>query len=276
MIVQQSSKTHIGRVRDENQDAVLVLPGIGVYMVADGMGGCRGGRQAAMQVVKTVGENMQAVLESAPPGTPEELQSLIRTTLEQSNLDVLQIGKLEPQKSGLGSTASLLCLHRGLFFIGQVGDSRVYQFRKGTLAQLTSDHTVVWQMYEKGMINRAELETHPERHLLTQCVGSARPIVVDLFEGAAYRDDVFLICSDGLNGYVGEAMIFEIIGKFWHDLDGCAQKLVDAALAGGGGDNVSVVLARVDGIDASDDWVGHLSPEPNRLASGSTITNLSR
>ena len=261
MQFESSAITHTGLVRDTNQDSLLDMPESGVFLVADGMGGEQAGDEASAKVVETVMAAAKTFFKGQPTG-PSQIEGMMRDTLLEANHEVVQIAVREPAKRGLGSTASLLCLHRGVYFIAQVGDSRVYRVREGGITQLTRDHTLVWMLYEQGSITYEQLETHPERHLLTQCIGSERPIRVDTFEGDIQVGDLFMICSDGLTGYATEERTYEILLQDPPDLEGKAQALIDEALAAGGGDNVTVILARVTSLEDGDDWKPEATAPP--------------
>lgn len=245
--------THQGLVRESNQDAVLALPEINLFAVADGMGGEQAGDEAAAQTVATL---RQAALSffQATPREPAHIEQMLSQTLLRANHDVREIAVRQPAKLGLGSTASVLCLHRGAWFIAHVGDSRVYLVRDGAVRPLTRDHTVVWRLYEQGRITRDQLEHHPERHLLTQCIGTPHALRVDLAHGALRPGDLFLICSDGLTGYADERRIHKVLSAPEAETAAQAQTLLDEALAAGGGDNISLVLVRVAALELADTW----------------------
>lgn len=275
MKLQSVELTHVGSVRSENQDSIFSLVDRGVFMVADGMGGEKAGAEASAQVIETVKRVANGFFKSQDPRAPSVIEAMLRDALQQANSDVFQISVKEPDKTGLGSTGSLLTLHKGIYFIAQVGDSRIYLMREGNIRLMTRDHTVVWALYENGVITRDQLETHPERHLLTQCVGGPKPLNVDTYEGRLQEGDVFLICSDGLTGYAGEEAIFKIYPEATTDLKGCAEHMIEAALGGGGGDNVSVILIRVEKLDPEDNWMPEVTPTPRKLPmpSEDEITN---
>lgn len=251
MIYRSTARTHVGLVRQMNQDAYLSDPDRGIFLVADGMGGEQAGEEASAQVVETVRAAVDHFFRE-PPRRPVQIRRLLQESVIQANQDVLQIAQRAPEKRGLGSTASLLCLHRGMFFLAQAGDSRIYLMREGRLRQLTRDHTVVWRLYEQGLLDREELETHPDRHLLTQCIGGLNPLHVDLDHDRLREDDCFLLCSDGLTGYVDEETISEVLQDPTLDIDGRAEKLLAMALAGGGGDNVTVLLIEVGSLEGEE------------------------
>lgn len=255
MQLESIALTHQGLIRDNNQDSILALPEAGLFAVADGMGGEKAGDEASRQVVNTLRGHTEQ-FRQRPPVTPAEMKGLVQRTLQDANRDVHQIALHEPAKQGMGSTASLLWLHRGAWFTGHVGDSRVYLAHGGQIRQLTSDHTLVWTLYERGQITREEMEYHPERHLLTQCIGAAAPVKVDALQGSLHPGDLFLICSDGLTGYVRELRIHEILLEKHPTLEAKASALLNEALQAGGGDNISVVLVRVAALDGKDTWGG--------------------
>lgn len=253
MKLHYAARTHVGLVRPSNEDSILTMPESGLFLVADGMGGEVAGEEASAQVVESVKRVFHAVPEKFPV-EPEHLEDRLREAIRQAHRDVFNIARMNPLKRGLGSTASLMCVHRDAWMVAQIGDSRVYLVREGLVRQITTDHTVVWQLYQQGMIEREQLGEHPSRHLLTQCVGSGEPIDIDFFEGISQTGDLFLICSDGLTGYVGEESLEATLVDPALELEQKADHLVDAALAGGGGDNISVILVTVE-LERGDNWL---------------------
>lgn len=245
--------THTGVVREVNQDVILLLKDFGVFLVADGMGGELAGDEAAAQVRETVKRATRQYF-SGIPHDAEELNQVLCAALEKSGRAISRIVEGAPHKSGMGSTGSLLCLHRGVYCIAQVGDSRVYLCRNKKVEQLTRDHSEVWRLYEQGMITRDEMETHPQRHLLTQCIGGGMDVRPDSFQGRVHPGDTFLICSDGLTGYMPEGEIFKLLSNEKLRLQAKADHLIRSALDGGGGDNVSVVLVKVESLGDKDNW----------------------
>ncbi len=253
MRIELAERTHVGLLRAGNEDALLAMPARGIFMVADGMGGEEAGEEASAQAVASVRTTLEEFL-AEEPEDPEMLGEMLREALQQANRDVHAIAERHPNKRGMGSTASLLCLHRDAWFVAQVGDSRVYLMRDGVARLLTRDQTVVWELYQQGMIDRDQVNDHPGRHLLTQCIGSGEDLAVDMSEGRLRDQDLFMVCSDGLTGYASEETIFSILADPVIGIDAMADRLIDSALAGGGGDNVSLILVQVE-MDEEEAWL---------------------
>ena len=233
MYLESVSRTHTGLIREMNQDGILQMGRRGLFLVADGMGGEKAGEEASAKVVHVVDEEARAFFKK-PPTEPGQVENLLRRALTRASQEVLAISAREPAKRGLGSTASLLCLHRGMYWFAHVGDSRIYRLRGGSLTQLTRDHTVVWELYQQGSLSHAQLETHPDRHLLTRCVGAPGVLEIDQACGKVQRGDLFLICSDGLTGYVPEGRLAEVLADSRMTLEEQADVLVHGALEAGG------------------------------------------
>lgn len=253
MKIEFAARTDVGLVRPSNEDSLLTLPECGVFVVADGMGGEAAGEEASAQVIASIRQALGGLAQN-PPEKPEQLAATLQGAVRQAHRDVFEIARLNPAKRGMGSTVSLLCVHRDAWMIAQIGDSRVYIVRDGLLRQITTDHTVVWELFKQGAIERSQLANHPARHLLTQCIGSGEAIDIDLFEGIARRADLFLICSDGLTGFVSDERMYATLTDPALDLRQMADELVNAALSSGGGDNITVILVRV-APSPEDKWI---------------------
>lgn len=187
--------TDVGAVRKHNEDRYFGSDQLGIWMVADGMGGLERGDWASTQVVEAVGaltfeDSVEATLES------------IRSALAQANERILTEG--ETQGKQMGSTAVALVIRGREFGVGWVGDSRAYLLRDGRLYRLTRDHSQVQDLIDHGVIDEAAAATHPLRNVLTRAVGVARPLQMDSMTDALQDEDLLLLCSDGLYGVIGE------------------------------------------------------------------------
>jgi protein phosphatase len=236
--IEAASYSDVGRVRSVNQDRFAEFDngrGSRLLVVADGMGGHRGGKTASRLAVEAIGDVFAR--------SEEPLEKMMRTAIETANEQVYRRGSADPNLAGMGTTVVALCLGEGgEAHVAHVGDSRLYLLRGGRLDALTADHSVVAEMQQQGFLSAEEAQVHPRRNELTRSVGVAAAVEVDVARIAVKPGDRFLLCSDGLCGYVGDVEIREVLEREG-PLD-AARMLVDHANAKGGHDNVTVqVLA---------------------------------
>ncbi|MGE0002673.1 MAG: PP2C family serine/threonine-protein phosphatase [Fimbriimonadaceae bacterium] len=246
------AKTDIGRIRDNNEDKFeffvpegeqeVAAKGL-AFVVADGMGGHEAGQIASEIAVKTFLETYY----SYPGSEPE---AALRAAVNGANRFVVDVGRAIPSRRGMGSTLSVLVLLQDVGYIAQVGDSRVYRFRRGVTELLTVDHTWVEQMVLHGSLSREEAESHPNRHMLLRAIGSETDFEPDIYLFQLEQQDVFMICSDGVTNHVPDAKINEILASAGPSE--AARQLVTAALVGGGSDNATVLVIRVDELESAD------------------------
>lgn len=223
--------SHVGLKREHNEDSILARPDLGLWVVADGMGGHSAGEVASAIVVRTI--------ESALEGG-EQLDDAVGRA-HQAILDAALRGE---GASGMGSTVVALQLQGSHYRLAWVGDSRAYLWNGRQLRQLTRDHSFVQRMLESGVLTQAEAEAHPDRGNLAQALGVAEDgLVVDVLDGALCRDETLLLCSDGLSGEVADEVI-ERAFRITTDEQQLVDLLVEAALASGGADNVSVIVVK--------------------------------
>jgi PPM family protein phosphatase len=221
--------THRGLVRQTNEDSFLVRRGL--YVVCDGMGGARAGEVASQMAC----ERLVAI----PSGSGDKDQ--LREAIVEANSSIAARSLAEPQLLGMGTTLTSALIHDTTMILGHVGDSRAYLLRQGTIRQLTEDHSWVGEMVRRGEITPAEAATHPHRSVITRALGTEGEAQPDLVEIELEPGDRLLLCSDGLSGMVPDEKIEEILQQAPGPQE-AADALVQAALAGGGEDNVTVVL----------------------------------
>ena len=235
---ESSGKTDPGRVRRRNEDAFVVDPPL--FAVADGMGGAQAGEVASRLTAAAFREYHEA--DGLPPD--ERVQAII----QEANRRIYERAHADSGFSGMGTTVTAALLLGGRVTIGHVGDSRAYRIRDGALEQLTDDHSLVGDLMRSGRLTPEEAEAHPQRSVITRALGTDPEVDVDTFEVDARPDDLFLLCSDGLTTMVGDEDILGILAAA-PTLDDAARELVRAANTGGGEDNVTVVIFRVEGDD---------------------------
>lgn len=229
-----------GRVRTSNEDSFIANGDAGLFLVADGMGGHAAGEVASKEAAETI-ERM--VLSSDAQDDPGEL---LRNAVESANLRVYEKQRQRSEYGGMGSTLTVLLIRDGKYYVAHVGDSRAYLWRDGTLSQITEDHSVVWHLYENGLLRKEDLCRHPQKNLITRSIGPHPNVESDLESGEVRESDVYMLCSDGLSDVLPDETISGILAQQDRTPQDLANALVASANAGGGPDNVTVVVVRIE------------------------------
>ncbi|MBX3270018.1 MAG: serine/threonine-protein phosphatase [Sandaracinaceae bacterium] len=233
-----------------NEDAFVLDNDLGLYVVADGMGGHAAGEVASREAVETVlgmvrrgyaaVERFEA--EGPTPETVRAVQRLLESAVQAATYMVFAIAENDPDQKGMGTTVSALLVMRTHAVVAQVGDSRVYLVREGAVYQLTEDHTLVAWQVKQGIISEAEAELSPHKNVITRAVGSRDYVQVDTQTVEVGPGDRFLVCSDGLHGYLQED---EIVPLLTLGPDVATSKLIDIANQRGGRDNITAVVVEL-------------------------------
>src|SRR5947209_8816676 len=231
-IVEKASRSDVGRQRQSNEDAYLERSPL--FAVADGMGGARAGEVASRMAV-------EAFDRSPPSGSAEEQLAAVARA---ANGEIYRLAQEDSSRAGMGTTLTAAVVRDGEISIGHVGDSRLYRCRDGGLERLTDDHSLVEELVKQGKLTPEDAEVHPQRSIITRALGPEPDVQVDTHTHTARAGDVYLICSDGLTGMVSERDVAEIL-RANPRLSDAADKLVAAANAAGGKDNITVVLFRL-------------------------------
>lgn len=233
----------IGMKRKQNQDSGTVRPDLGLFIVADGMGGHQGGETASRVCVEEVTRHFEKFQNSAM-----DERALTEEALLSANRTIYEISTKDTALQGMGTTATILRIANHLATIVQVGDSRVYYWNKTGLWQLTRDHSLVQEKLRAGLITRDQVRSDEMKNVITRSVGYEANVHADTYQFTIDQGDGFLLCSDGLSGPVDDALIFEILEETTSSglcLEDAAKRLVQAANSRGGDDNVTVVLVKV-------------------------------
>ena len=228
------SRTDIGCLRDHNEDSLVVTPPL--FAVADGMGGHAAGEVASEIAVR--------VLSELAPEHPDG--EALGRAIEEANRAVIQAAREGRGRQGMGTTMTAAMLEGERLVIAQVGDSRAYLLHQGKLQQLTRDHSLMADMIEAGQLTPEEARTHPQRSVITLALGSDAHLHPDIYEINVETGDRLLICSDGLSGMIFDDQIENTLRRV-QDPQRCASQLVNEAIAAGGHDNVTVIVADVTG-----------------------------
>jgi protein phosphatase len=243
-----ASASHVGHLRSRNEDAVAHDTGIGLLLLADGMGGHAAGDVAAQLAVSTVLEAARAAFDAAgqrwaPPHAVELLSASIRRAHER----IAEAGASRADCAGMGTTVAACLLHGATATIAHVGDSRVYLHRGGTLRPLTRDHSLQEELIAQGALGREEARGVP-RNILTRALGSGHAPAADVIEQPLLADDLLLLCSDGLTDMLTDSTIESALNTTGGDAQRAVDQLLRLALDEGGRDNISLVIARIAAV----------------------------
>ena len=237
-------RSEIGLVRTTNQDAFVTIDSLGLWAVADGMGGHVGGDVAAQLAIASIKANAElssATLRQGHTTPPQFLTELIT----QAHLAIMGRAQLEPRLKGMGTTLVMLLIHSSdtpEAHVAHLGDSRAYRFRSGTLTPLTRDHTLIEKYLARGILTEKAARTHPERHVLTRALGMSAPMKPSISSSPLETEDLLLLCSDGLTKMLEDDDIRHIMADAKGDPIRACDNLIDASLEHGGTDNVTVVV----------------------------------
>lgn len=230
-----AGKSDKGYVRSNNEDGFLVDDELRIYAVADGMGGHRAGEIASRVTLEALRDTLGRE-RNAPPGTTLE------RALKTAGIRMFAQAEKDPELRGMGTTlTALLAGAEGKGTLVHVGDSRCYRWRGGKLTLLTEDHSWVWEQRKAGLLNETEAASHPMRNVITRSVGHGGESNPDIFSVDIAPGDAFMLCSDGLCGYVSDAEIGAAFGPMATDPAAVVDKLIAVALDHGGEDNVTIV-----------------------------------
>ena len=235
-----TGKTHIGLVRDTNQDMLMfekLDEQTAFALVCDGMGGANGGNVASDIAVRVLSQRIrQAYEDHHPIRSPEYL---LASAMEAANVEIYDTANQTPELSGMGTTVVAIIVWENTVYISHVGDSRLYLYHDGTLSTVTRDHSVVQEMIEKGQITEEQARSHPRRNFITRALGVQEQESGEYDELTLEDGDKLLLCTDGLTNMVEAAKIQEILQ---HPPGVAVDALIDAALDGGGTDNITAVI----------------------------------
>ena len=234
--------TDIGRMRPINEDSYYV-PQYGEQFcaVADGMGGHNAGEVASAMAVKVFSEELR--------GKEPITAGALHAAVLRANEAVYQAALDNEGMNGMGTTFSALAQEGENVYLAHVGDSRVYLVRRGAILQLTTDHTLVEEMVQKGLITPREARIHPKRNIITRALGTEESVEIDIVQMSVRAGDAFFLCSDGMTNYVDERQILRAATSDmdWPDK---LRHLVAVALENGGADNITALFAVIEEADA--------------------------
>jgi len=239
-----ASRTHIGKIRNENEDSLFVdKKSNRVFIVADGMGGHNAGEIASRLAIEKVSEYIERNFNDINTENSIEIVNLIEGSIRVANDEIYKQSLSYEDWDGMGTTITMALFLKDKVYIGHVGDSRAYLLRGNELKQLTEDHTLVCELLKNGSITEVEAKSHPKRNVITKALGTEINPLPDIIDYDVKDGDVFILCTDGLTNIVDN---YEIKKCFENklDLQEACDFLVDQANDRGGFDNITLIAIR--------------------------------
>jgi protein phosphatase len=241
-----AARTDIGMIRAGNEDNYYADANQyrGLFIVADGMGGHAAGEVASEMAVQIVSHELATLKELKG----EDAASRVAASLKVANRAIFERTIQEIDKQGMGTTASVLLLAEDRYLIGQVGDSRIYLLRDGSLRQITKDHSYVQEQVDAGFLTPEQARYHPYSNVITRCVGAGEAVEPDVYAGAVRSGDVFLVASDGLTGMVDDRRLQQVLAAPTKP-GRMVDTLIAEANGRGGLDNITAIIVQVTALD---------------------------
>lgn len=247
-----AADTHIGRKREHNEDSVALPDGMRLAIVADGMGGHASGEVASRMAVDVVTNYYRRTADTQTLTWPYKVDRDLRaesnrmtSAIMLANIEIWERAQKEGKSKGMGTTCVAMSVLDDAIVIGHVGDSRVYRLRGAAFTQITEDHSLINDYVKMKRVTPEEAESWPQKNVIVRALGMKESVQVDILTETPIAGDLYLLCSDGLTGMLTDAQIAHIV-RAERDLDTAVNKLIEAANEEGGGDNISVILARIE------------------------------
>ena len=234
------AKTDVGKAREMNQDYYSIPSSendLQLYILADGMGGYNGGEIASRLAAETTKNYIQNNFEKIEHDK-EAILKLVKDAMEYANMVVYEESKKDEKLQGMGTTLDVCFIYNSKIYIGHVGDSRIYLIKKDIARKITKDHSYVQQLVEDKKITREEAEHHPKKNMLLKALGCTSYVEPDIRARNLEKDDILLMCSDGLTNMVEESKIYEVVRE---NKEKAPEILVNLANNAGGYDNITVI-----------------------------------
>ena len=243
-MIKAYAKSDKGNVRETNEDYFYIsnsLDQIQLFLLADGMGGYNGGEiasQLAIQTAKNYIENNFKDIEK----DRDSIIQLLGSSMEYANMVVYEKAKENPELQGMGTTLEICLIYNNKAYIGHVGDSRIYRVRKQFIRKLTQDHSYVQKLVKEGTITKEQAEHHPQKNMLMKALGCNAFVEPDVMVKGFLKDDILIMCSDGLTNMIDQETIYQMASK--KNIEQASKDLVQRANDNGGYDNITVVIIK--------------------------------
>ena len=242
-MIKAYAKSDLGKVREMNQDYYYIsnsLDEVQLYLLADGMGGYNGGEIASKLAVQTAKNYIENNFKEIEKDRDSIIQ-LLGSSMEYANMVVYEKSKENAELQGMGTTLEICLIYNSKVYIGHVGDSRIYRIRKEFIRKLTQDHSYVQKLVADGTITKEEAAHHPQKNMLMKALGCNAFVEPDVMVKGFLKDDILIMCSDGLTNMVDQETIYKMASK---NIEQAPKDLVELANNNGGYDNITVVVIK--------------------------------
>ena len=242
-MIKAYAKSDVGKVREMNQDYYYIsnsLDEVQLYILADGMGGYNGGEIASKIAVETAKNYIENNFKEIEKDRDSIIQ-LLGSSMEYANMVVYEKSQEKPELHGMGTTLEICLIYNNKVYIGHIGDSRIYRIRKEFIRKLTQDHSYVQKLVKEGTITKEQAEHHPQKNMLMKALGCNAFVEPDVMVKGFLKDDILIMCSDGLSNMVDQQTIYEMASK---NIEQATKDLVQLAKDRGGYDNITVVIIK--------------------------------
>ena len=243
--------TDTGKVREHNEDMIGAESDIGLFVLADGMGGYNAGEVASGIAVKTIISLVKEAVQREDLSVPDSDSGLtrpsiiLRDAIHRANKIIYHTSKTQPQCEGMGTTVVACMFFDNKISIAHVGDSRLYRLRDNRFEQLTMDHSLLQELVDRGFYSQEEAQRATNKNYVTRALGVEQNVDVEIHEEPVQKSDYYVLCSDGLSDMIEDEDIHLTISTFSASLDMVAKQLIQLSNDNGGRDNISVVMAHV-------------------------------
>jgi serine/threonine protein phosphatase PrpC len=250
-----AAATDMGQVRKNNEDAFLAIPALGIFAVADGMGGHASGEVASQlalsslkEAIEQAGEQKDSFLEEDQTAVLSLPAKLLTHGIRLANQEIYQSSQQNSQYKGMGTTLVVVYFSDSSAVVAHVGDSRLYRLRDKRIEQITEDHSLVWEEYKKGLISKEALSSSPQKNIVTRALGVHPTVDVDVQKLEIQAKDSLLLCSDGLSDLVQDEEILQSVHESAGNLAHTCRELVQLANLRGGKDNITILLIHISQV----------------------------
>ena len=243
-MIKAYAKSDVGKQRDINEDSYYItqdpLSKLQLFILADGMGGCNAGEIASRQAILSAKSYIENNFEETPKDKDSLIQ-LVASSIEYANMVVYEKSRADKNYEGMGTTLEVCLIYNNRAYIGHIGDSRIYRIRKDFIRKLTQDHSYVQKLVQDGTITLEEAEHHPKKNMLMKALGVNAFVEPDVMVKGFQKEDIIIICSDGLTNMVEIDDIYKVVKN---NFEIATKELVEMANKNGGIDNTTIITIK--------------------------------